>query len=922
MNQTMLSHIFERNVCFVIDTSRSMNNQMKFLKGQLIQVLKERTNLLRDFKFNLIQFSDNVTKFAQHLIFCDKKTVEIATEWIGSITCTPSAQTDIVSALLEAYEHHDIDAICLITSSFLKDRPSIILEKLKPTCKKPVHGIYLKHTSCDPEVCGFLRDLAQLTRGSFYTVSLSPDCENIDSILPIVEVDFTQTSTLCDSSYCGSIFNHRNRNKIINSQILESGVLLAESRALAKCAGINLSTTPLASSIMKGVKVLARLDRDGLFYLGEIKQQDLNDAFLVKFASCPALRKSSLHEITHHNMIAYEDAYRLSISLGDKVLASWQNDGRYGPGTVLDGYETRSKLNLEEENNYLLVTFFNGQTVSIKRRTALRISPTIFDHISLNIQLPESQRRKQRLHVEDSDILKFQDRFGWRRNDVKNEKLKKMIKKKIEENTNLIRALDLNIDQQSNERFSSMIGQRTTRDQLNPRMIGSASSCHLKSPPLIGRASSRDLLRDYDSGFFSDEENKNNGYTHIEKDLFLRENQVGENTNNRQRKIISSCPTRQRNTFKFSINNEGKTSRQYSGSVSSAPRATFRKTTMKVNIDEKKPNRPTHEKYKTAKDIPFFTETANYDKLEKQDALRLVKDKKNVTKYTPNVLARKHVNYSEYQDVSGVQFPQATDRKFTRIINENWSPETVIRKSVGSHNRNEQLGQNDDKCCAYTLKFTRSKDKRCFQDIEDKVALEEAKEKKRIEFRKNRRIEHEHKMEKAKSENEESKTSRLETKQMKHQEILRQEEERREKVETLIHDRCKVMKEKRMKFADIEDSHQIKSEEREARRLANRQMKELGRREEFHNRLREEWRAEDKRAERRRHEATRGKTSRQKEVEEMKEKKTLRSKPSFKNNKQASCHNCMINIRYELRKHTRLWNTEIITHEVSTNYIF
>ncbi len=40
-------------------------------------------------------------------------------------------------------------------------------------------------------------------------------------------------------------------------------------------------------------------------------------------------------------MIAYKDAFRLNISLGDKVLAPWQNDGRYGPGTVLDGYERR-----------------------------------------------------------------------------------------------------------------------------------------------------------------------------------------------------------------------------------------------------------------------------------------------------------------------------------------------------------------------------------------------------------------------------------------------------------------------------------------------------------------------------------------------------------------------------------------------------
>ena len=37
-------------------------------------------------------------------------------------------------------------------------------------------------------------------------------------------------------------------------------------------------------------------------------------------------------------------------------------------------------------------------------------------------------------------------------------------------------------------------------------MIGTATSCDLNRASVIGRASSRELLRDYDSGVFSDEE--------------------------------------------------------------------------------------------------------------------------------------------------------------------------------------------------------------------------------------------------------------------------------------------------------------------------------------------------------------------------------------------------------------------------------
>ena len=57
------------------------------------------------------------------------------------------------------------------------------------------------------------------------------------------------------------------------SKVLDYADTLNKARGLAQSAGIRCSSTPLASSVMKDVQVLARLDRDGLYYLGHVKEQ-------------------------------------------------------------------------------------------------------------------------------------------------------------------------------------------------------------------------------------------------------------------------------------------------------------------------------------------------------------------------------------------------------------------------------------------------------------------------------------------------------------------------------------------------------------------------------------------------------------------------------------------------------------------------
>ena len=62
----------------------------------------------------------------------------------------------------------------------------------------------------------------------------------------------------------------------------------------------------------------------------------------MKFDDCPALYSRNLQQETPlKNMISYEDALRNDIHVGDKVLAPFKEDGRYEPGTVVEGFDLR-----------------------------------------------------------------------------------------------------------------------------------------------------------------------------------------------------------------------------------------------------------------------------------------------------------------------------------------------------------------------------------------------------------------------------------------------------------------------------------------------------------------------------------------------------------------------------------------------------
>ncbi|XP_058015431.1 uncharacterized protein C11orf16 homolog [Ahaetulla prasina] len=201
------------------------------------------------------------------------------------------------------------------------------------------------------------------------------------------------------------------RNVIVNPSSICSGCLLAHplygisplltTRCLcrsycpflldAKCrTGQNLE-----KSLDVGSPVLAKKESDCYYYQGTIIK-DLEEgeerSFLVQFAmgkDTPYLQKTASSDI-----LECVNGMRHSILPGDKVMSPWEPEQkRYGPGTVLQGMETREPLR-EKEDEQITVSFWNGKKAKVPLGLALWISPARWERIVERIHMPYTSRKQ------------------------------------------------------------------------------------------------------------------------------------------------------------------------------------------------------------------------------------------------------------------------------------------------------------------------------------------------------------------------------------------------------------------------------------------------------------------------------------------------------------------------------------------------
>uniref|UniRef100_A0A803W1T5 DUF4537 domain-containing protein n=1 Tax=Ficedula albicollis TaxID=59894 RepID=A0A803W1T5_FICAL len=157
-------------------------------------------------------------------------------------------------------------------------------------------------------------------------------------------------------------------------------------------------SSPEASRVLRGARVLARRDTDGFYYLGHIVQEvkDSRESFLIEFdQSCAPKGKvqRGWQETPVYDILHYEDARRHPLAPGDRVLAPWEAPAkRFGPGTVLRVLEN-TEAPLAHNEKGVLVNFWNGQTKEVSSVQALRIPLPLSERIILELQMPLAARQ-------------------------------------------------------------------------------------------------------------------------------------------------------------------------------------------------------------------------------------------------------------------------------------------------------------------------------------------------------------------------------------------------------------------------------------------------------------------------------------------------------------------------------------------------
>ncbi|RDD40696.1 von Willebrand factor A domain-containing protein 3B [Trichoplax sp. H2] len=174
---TMFGIIEEKNVVFVLDTSGSMYSYINSIKEHLIEALRILSST--DCLFNIIEFSADISKFAEWLIPCNQKSWDVAKAWITAITCKTTTNT--LEAVKAAFEDDRTQAVYLVSDGSPNQGSDEVIEAVKKMKnKKPIHAFYLPskthNKKSDMEKASeFLSKLSRATKGSFRIVIFGDD---------------------------------------------------------------------------------------------------------------------------------------------------------------------------------------------------------------------------------------------------------------------------------------------------------------------------------------------------------------------------------------------------------------------------------------------------------------------------------------------------------------------------------------------------------------------------------------------------------------------------------------------------------------------------------------------------------------------------------------------------------------------------
>ncbi|XP_072322582.1 uncharacterized protein C11orf16 homolog isoform X3 [Scyliorhinus torazame] len=400
---TLFGCIRDTNVTFVIDTSENMQVHLSAVKYHLVETLLAMAYSTNYSRFNIVEFSNKITKWCDRLVTCSPQTVYSAIQWIQSLTCTLGR--NLLGALTAAFHDPVCQAIYLVTNSLIDNELKDIFYAIPYISHgRPVHTLYLSSKWIDSESREFLQRIGGLTQGSAYLIRLNTSGD-IKQVIPVYPADLSTSGPLySDLKYC-TVKRALDMNPYTGSdpEALHMHSLSVYNPQVTACIckyGAPWEGPLGSSQLISGASVLARRESDGFYYPGTIKQEveERKRLFLIEFDKStkdPSEKwQVSLQKIALHDIILYNEAMRHSVVPGDKVLAPWESDQtRYGPGTVIFGIETRDPRQVMEDEE-LSVNFWNGKTVKVSKNKAMWIPRALYERVQQQLLTPLSSRHQ------------------------------------------------------------------------------------------------------------------------------------------------------------------------------------------------------------------------------------------------------------------------------------------------------------------------------------------------------------------------------------------------------------------------------------------------------------------------------------------------------------------------------------------------
>ncbi|CAF0905051.1 unnamed protein product [Didymodactylos carnosus] len=369
-----------------------------------VHVSDSATNLM----LNFIEFHSDIRQWADRMVSWNKNSILIAEEWIRSLAAKTSTNT--LTALLAAFSEPMCEQIILITDGIPDQEPYFILCTLKTLDNlKPCHVFYVstpnsQNTSEEETIVKFLTDLAKITCGSLTIVNFS-QTGSLKSLVPVV----TYYPSLVDSLYMNNP-NVMFSSEIHNGQLIDDSVIQLSPPPTILWSNTDVPLTdkhyeiahsPEVGSLLIGQEVLARKATDGYYYRGKILNQLSAYRFMVEFdpKTSGIYREPNFQDTTLYDIIHYRDALMHAIKRGDYVLGPiGDNQGRYMPGEVLDGFEKRLSCENGEEKS-LVIYFTDGKTVKMKRSNdTIWISSSLYERIKFELSIPPNARQLSEIH--------------------------------------------------------------------------------------------------------------------------------------------------------------------------------------------------------------------------------------------------------------------------------------------------------------------------------------------------------------------------------------------------------------------------------------------------------------------------------------------------------------------------------------------